>query len=390
MGTHACTRICNEKDYLELHTRWDGFEEEIKHDIENISKDWQNSISYMDSKINNDKINRSIFSWLNNLKLLLKEHKKNPNIENTSKLLCMSSFSHHHVYPNSISQDTLKYWGKNNPTVVAEIEKSKIKFSQHKDMKIEPKEIVNDYRVMRIYDEEDNNIFIDLKYKDISERKLFNKILTLPLFWRDFYTCFKCPEILKDSSDFVYSPIFKLMNKFVYFYSPTNKYTHEYKENKKDIAINTKKKKEKFFENVTQTIRRLGPFDMFVNSLATHIIFRLPVNVEPLTESEQLSDYKISFNVKINSRSRFSALTCNIPALSEQENQSLLNNISYKYIKQEKNFMKKNNLHENNHVFNFISLSNDNSYVGIIYEEMFQVLMESQRELEMKENFSNT
>lgn len=50
MGTPATTRIASENDYIEHHTRWDGYPDDIKKNIISMVERWELSIEFLKKK----------------------------------------------------------------------------------------------------------------------------------------------------------------------------------------------------------------------------------------------------------------------------------------------------------------------------------------------------
>lgn len=390
MGTHATTRMTTKDDFIEMHTRWEGFVPDIISHIETSINDWENSIAYLRERMIKHPENIEYLSrWVDDLAYIIESYKKNPTIETASTLLCMRSFNHHFVLPNKTNEDTFQYWNKGHPDLVAFLDNDKFSFHETVMVKPTPKPIPDGFKVLRIYATQDDKIneneFIDLKYYGLESTQMFREILTLPLFWRELYTVAKYKES-DDSAylfDFDRNPVLHKINTLKSFYTMTEAYSSSEK-NFNDDVPRTAKQRDEDFEDVSRMMIRMLPMEMSISSLASHIIEKLPANIQHMTESERLSDYEISLNVMLNTESRSSLLFCNVPSLSVEENQKLLTPIVNEYTYNVQRFINQYKLDAHRDI-EFRSLFDYKDYIGFYYEKTIQILMEYQYELELKE-----
>jgi hypothetical protein len=391
MGTPATTRIANEHDYIEHHTRWDGFPDEIIQYMKNLSLNWGNALDLFKEKITADSHGTvGLTEWASNFEQLLEKHEDAPTIETTSLLLCFLSFTHHHVLPHKAPNDLLSYWGEGEPDVTAQLVNGKVNYTKEEDndqpeVNVTVKSIPDGFKVMRIYNlnkegklTEDD--YVDFKYKDITEEDLFASILHLPLFLRDVYTLTKTTRTERKNKDYKDDSLTRLFQKIAEFYQPTSEYIRYGRDSHDKIRTLTERKKS--ISDSLDNADSMIPFDLYTSSLGNHIALANPGKVFPLTKGESLSEYTVSFKVAMFDN-RLNSIYCNIPNKSEEEMLSLLNDVTLRFdfrMHRFNNYHKVDNISEQ---IEFLQLICEETYLGIHYEETLISLMENQYSIEM-------
>lgn len=380
MGTRANTKIKQDKDYIELYTRWDGFTEEIKESILNIPEQWQEFIDLSKKTICETDFGTTEFSvWLDDLQNYLNQHKNNPNIESTSFFLSAKSFTHHHPLVAATS-DSDNDWGRNNPDLIAKISNGKFSFTCPNSSHNKTNELksLDDFKILRIKMmsvNDNDNSYIDLKFKDIDLDNIIKRVLLLPMFWRDFYTIYKkslAGDGFRDSS---IPAVSSLARKLTYFYKPTKKY-QQFMREKNDVNFN-KNEKDIAIDEIFEDVKSMIPFDLYVNSLATQIAFIFAGKMTFLTQQEQNSVQNVDLTIYLTD-SRLSKIFFE---LSDDKFDSL-----DVVTKQESMDSKYTQYHGVNSRFPYVFIKNKaNKLIGIPYEENLVHLMENQREIELKE-----
>lgn len=302
MGTHACTRIQKDGDFIEMHNRWDGFADEIKKDLKIGLDKWQLFIDYTQNKLDEKKLDLpDLQNWVNNMRQWVKDSKENPTVESTASLLCSQSFNHHHVLPawTPSTDDTLSYWGYNSPDVIMTLGNESPFLKKHKisETKVKDKPVTDDYFLVRIVDvkNKDDKItqdninessFIDVKVTGTTKEQLNKMIFELPALLLELHALLREPNIYHEkhkmwASDFEklnMSPFLREVadDKLKIFYSPNESYS-------RDPDMFRVKDLEKILDNVGAMI----PFDFGANVMATHLFWASAGKVQPLTRSEQ-------------------------------------------------------------------------------------------------------
>lgn len=400
MGTHASTRIANEHDYIEHHTRWDGFPPEIVESIQSLPTAWQTAIENIKEKLNADELGTfALKNWAISFEKLLNDYIEKPTIEATSLLLCFLSFSHHHVLPNAASNDLLGYWGEDNPDVTAQLLGNSFVYTYQEDydadevvhptIELASKQITSEFKVMRIYSvDNDGNMldtdYVDFKYKNMTEEELFSTVLKLPLFMRDLYTVTKMSSSEKEAIDHDIDSLVSLTRKLSQFYKPTSEYAL-YSRNEND-KIRNKNERKKSIEDTKDYAVSMIPFDLDVTTLGTHISLSQPGNIFPLTKAERLGRYEISFKVGLYS-SRLNDIFCNIPNKEADEVVELVQSVANHYEERINHF---DHYHKIDSIDNiqFMKLEQNEVFYGISYEETLIKLMENQYLIEMNDLYS--
>jgi len=384
MGTHASTRIANEHDYIEHHTRWDGFPPEIVESIKSLPTAWQEAIDNIKEKLNSDEQGTfSLKDWTVSFEKLLHEYTANPTIEAASVLLCFLSFSHHHVLPNKASDDLLNYWGEGNPDVTAQLVGNDFVYTYQEDydaddvvhptIEPKPKQISPEFKVMRIYAINNegkllDTDYVDFKYKNLTEEDLFKTVLTLPLSRTE------CNAL--DSID----SLVRLTRKLSAFYKPSGEYALYRREEDKPRSLD--ERKNSIEESVDYALSMI-PFDLDVTAFGKHITLAQPGNIYPLTKGERLSHYDISFKIGIYD-GRMNQVYCNIPNKDEEDISDLVQNIANYYGQRCDHF---DHYHKIDSIedIQFIKLIHDDVFYGINYEETLIKLMENQYLIEINQ-----
>lgn len=402
MGTSATTRIANEHDYIEHHTRWDGFPDEIVQYMKKLSSNWEDAIELFKEKLNDDSLGTiGLTEWVADFERLLKTHQECPTIETTSLLLCFLSFTHHHVLPHKAPNDLLSYWGEESPDVTAQLINGAFTYTKtdeddddeeenreainQPEVNVVVKKISDDFKVMRIYalnkegqlNEAD---YVDFKYKDITEEDLFSSVLHLPLFLRDIYTLTKISRTERTNMQSKLDVLTQLFQKIAEFYQPTTEYIRYGRDSNDKVRTLVERKKSisASLDNADSMI----PFDLYTASFGNHIALANPGKVLPLTKGESLSAYSVSFKVAIFDN-RLNSVYCNIVNKSEEEMLTLLNDVTLRFdyrMHRFNNYHKVDNISEK---IEFLQLICDETYLGIHYEETLISLMENQYSIEM-------
>jgi hypothetical protein len=393
MGTPATTRIASENDYIEHHTRWDGYPDDIKKNIISMVDRWQLSVESLKENLNDDSQGTvTLNQWVTDFEKTINDYKANPTIEMSSMLLCFLSFAHHHVLPHATTDDLMSYWGENEPNITAQLINGLFTYTTDEEgnqptVEVVRKEIPAEFKVMRIYaiDKDgkllDDN-YVDFKYKNISEEALFSSVIQLPLFLRDIYTLTKMSKTEKKSLDYTLHPLTAMLQKMAEFYKPTNEYVRF--GGSEGDKVRTKEERLKTIELSSDWVHSMIPFDLDITSFGSHIAFTNPGNVLPLTKGECLSEYEISFKVGMFDN-RMNYIYCNIPNKDESEMLQLLNDtvLHFDYRNHRFNtYHKVDNVGEN---IQFSQLVADEVFLGMPYEETIINLMENQQSIEMND-----
>lgn len=302
MGTHACTRIQKDNDFVEMHTRWDGFPDEIKKAFKNSIYEWTSLSNYVLEQIKEKKLNLpEMEQWAKDIQSWVKNTKENPTIEAYSAMLCSRSFNHHHVLPvkTQASSKTVEYWGYDEPDVVITIN-GKDDFNYGKKLKInskkvEEKPVGDEFFMVRIKDDSEeyvgnsnfqNHTFLDLKVKGMTKDEFNQMMLSLPVFWLELHSLVRQPgwdrenkeAINKQLSFYQEYPLVRNLSdyKLQMFYSPSKEYAN--------IGDGRLKTNQDLIDGVCAQI----PFDFSSSALATHLYFLSAGKIQPMTRGEEL------------------------------------------------------------------------------------------------------
>lgn len=366
MGTRATTRIQEGKDYIELYTRWDGFIPEIQNSIVESGNQWQLFIDLFKSNLVYDApYTPYLKSWIDNLQNYLNKHVACPSVSTTAFFLSAKSFSHHHPLPSHTTQSLYNGWHKNNPSLVAKIYNGKLTFKENKSTLSEntSQTSLDGYKILRIKLISDSNdqeeTYMDVKFKNIKVEDLMKEILLIPIFWRDFYTVYKNIYNNMKDPDFYIEVVQSLINKFISFYDGTSAYSQ----------YSLEQKKKEMNDRILSTLRLL-PLDTYVNSLATQIAFILPDKVEILTKSEENAVIEPDVTIYQHG-SRLTHILMNI-----EEDNPVITDVLSAVHERESNF---NNYHKVESSVPYQIIQNkDNNFIGIPFEENFVYIMETQ------------
>lgn len=329
MGTHACTRIQSKDDYIEMHTRWDGFPTEIKQTLKTLNQEWLATAKFVLERVallDDTHPLKYLEKWAKNLR----NYTNQPNtIEKISTLLCARCFVHHHVIPHATasSQETIGYWGAGSPDVIALLDDAgKMTFSLKKKLEcVNGRKLGDEWNIIRIEDEEeDEPRYIYLKTKLTDVRQLYEMLYQLPFFWRDFHTLNRVQVYNMDyKAEYPY-PIKTYSRKIAEFYNPPEGYGLSYK------------KARSLAEKIEDT-ESMIPFDMWINTFATHLMMQNPGVFEPLTAAEDQFDYEplASFKLANNRLTNVSLKT----HLSKKEVTEIIEQEEQKHLAHEQAFM---------------------------------------------------
>lgn len=437
MGTHATTRIADATDYIEAHTRWDGFGDDIRRHLSQPGDIWQKSIDEFKLRLSqSEQGTEGILHWVEQLETFLHDTQANPTVDKVMALLCMRSFTHHQVLPHKTSADLLQHWGEGNPGYVGILENNRISFADVKG-RMEPENIEDeepeeqearlrlapmvtydihqpvvarkmdtDYKVARIYtvydanesdeDEQmslktDSQEYIDIKFKNISEVQLAQSIASLPLFFRDLHTIGKNKTDTMEGWTWHGQGIFKFMEKLGYFYSATQEYQRFDNCRNKTETIFTDKERQDNFHQVLDLVNSLIPFDFFINAMANHLFIALPGQVLPVTQAEIKAGYDIDMYIGVEEH-RQSNIYVNLPKLDNAQIEALYQNFSQQAAVRETQFNASNGLEVQptmNYVINEIEREDeqgkkvDSLWLGFAYEASLIMLMSTQRDMEI-------
>jgi hypothetical protein len=302
MGTHACTRIQKDGDFIEMHTRWDGFPDEIKANLKGAVASWEALSSYTLEQIKEKGlVLPELEKWAKDVQVWMQDVKANPTAEAYAAMLCNESFNHHHVLPvhTEASADTLDYWGYDNPDVVMTIKgqddflytkKSKINASKVKETPVS-----EEFFMVRIKDESEANVgadnlqehtFLDIKVKDMTQDEFRQVVLSLPVFWLELHNLVRQPAFDRENEEvrnqqfafYKENPLVRSISdyKLQHFYSASKKYD--------DMRDGVLRSQEKLLDNICSSI----PFDFGSNVLASHLYFLSAGKIQPMTRGEEL------------------------------------------------------------------------------------------------------
>lgn len=329
MGTHATLRIQKNNDYIELHSRWDGFSQEMIENLSNLEKDYTKIGDFIKENIKDNNGLIILKNWINDFEILIEDYKKNKNIELTTLLFSTRSFSHFSPLPHKAKKRLLDYWGKDSPDLALYLENfsflGEVYDEENDDyitqeipqVSVIKKDIEDKYKILRIYSEADE-AYLDLKYYNLENKEVIEKILLLPFFLKELTTLFE--HNLNFKSDVIWDSLFRTLSSF---YNSKNKASRYYR-------FGFKNDKE-LLDDLVSSI----PFDIFVNQFSIHLMLLFAGKMLPLTNAEALSDYTpdIILNLK---NDRLSNISFDISEHSvDLENiKSYLNNCENQYSKQ--------------------------------------------------------
>ena len=388
MGTNATIRLTDNIDYIEAYTQHDGTIDKFKQTTESLISEWESSLSYFREKI--AKAPQGVLGmeeWANSLEKLIIDFKENPTIDKMMALICSKSLHHYTPFPVLTNGSYLNFLNENNPNFVFNIKSKEINVRNYNEkvtnFDIKPKKIDEIYKILRIkIGDENGNIkeaaYLDLKYKDISEEELFQHITQLPMFWRDFYyTC-------KTKNDRDYSNkknnVEYITRQLNSYYVPKKEYSFllfEYFEMGEDYDSRMKRASRAASEIENQSLS--------MDVLAVHLMTSLPGKILPLTNSERLDHYDISFNICICGE-KMKMVFCEIPSFSDEQISELHNKVIDLMMAKEVRFLFLNKVDS---IFKDIyqySLNGSPRYLGGDYQVGIIKLMETQTMIEINES----
>lgn len=393
MGTPATTRIANEHDYIEHHTRWDGHPEEIKEKMIAMIERWAVSVEMLKEKLNDDSQGTvTIEKWVTEFEQALNDYKSNPMIDMSSMLLCFHSFAHHHVLPSKTNEDTFSYFGAGTPDITAQLLNGDFTYTLNENgnqpvVDVVRKEIPTEFKVMRIHPiNKDGKLiddnYVDFKYRNITEEELFSSIIHLPILLRDLYTFAKISKTEKKFLGYQLDPLRNLFQKMADFYKPTNEYVRFI--NSGVDCVRTKDERLDSIKRSLEYVDSMIPFDLDITSFGTQIAFANPGNVLPLTKGEEMSEYDISFKVAIFD-SRLNYIYCNIPNKEENDMLDLLNDVVLHFDYRVHRFNTYHKVDNVGDTIQFSKLISDEIFLGLPYESTIINLMENQQSIEIND-----
>lgn len=280
------------KSLLETNNAWRFFNREIKKDIDNSSYFFKN-----------------ISDWQKKLDNFLNIHSKFPSIDNFASLVLSSNINQYHLLPykNQASTELLEFYGFHKPNLLLKISNSEYTFGLRNIKQNNEKTKINkEFKIIRIIKNNKSEfikhgsfIFLDLKVRNLENLEIFNTVLALPEFWRNFHFISRKPIKEKDK----YHPIYQTNNYFTSFYNPSNQYgaEHTYILNNNEIIKNI----------------NLKNMELTIFSLASQLIFMQPGLIMPLTEQEQnyTAEYGPDYIIKLEKDDKNTHLiSINIPA----------------------------------------------------------------------------
>ncbi len=329
MGTHATLRIQKSNDYIELHSRWDGFPQEMIENLFNLEEDYTKIIDFIKYNIKDNDGFSILKEWINDFEKLIENYKKNKNIELTTLLFSTRSFSHFSPLPHKAEESLLDYWGKDEPDLALYLENfsflGEVYDEENDDyitqeipkVSVIKKDIEDKYKILRIYSSEEE-AYLDLKYYNLEDKEVIEKILLLPFFLKEITTVFEHNLNLKNN--IIWNSLFRTLTSFYNSKNESSRYYRFGFRNDKELL-----------EDLISSI----PFDIFVNQLSIHLMLLFAGKMLPITNAEALSDYKpdIILNLKNDRLSNISFDISN-QNLDIQNIKSNLNNFEAQYSKQ--------------------------------------------------------
>lgn len=269
MGTRATTIFQNNTDGIGLYTRWDGFPDEIKKQIINSEKIWENSFIEIRNKLEllpHDHPSQRLSSWIDSYENL----KKLPDsIEKQSCLLAGQSFNHHHV-----TNDSTDGWD-----VVAQ-KNEKFSFKRKKALDFNNSnllgiDIPNEYSLIKVsesLDDEDNQQVSYFKIKNFSRINFLKMMSSMPHFWTQFLMLDQFKDLKYSKDNFIHSWR-RTLTSFM-----ATRYDREAK------CLNDT---QDYFNDTIDNASSMIPFDFYDRKLYLHLFMQYPDQVLPLTFAEE-------------------------------------------------------------------------------------------------------
>lgn len=310
MGTSACIRIIKDGDYIEHHSRWDGFYDVFQKKVDSISVSWQNSINHIRDNVNKDYHSPLLEEWLDSIEGLVAQNQLNPTIENTSVLLSAADFSHYHPLPIDTvgSRDMNDYWGIDNPQFSAKITgNGKIKYSENPNQKVAVRDMntsLSEYDIIRITSIEEGSeldTYIDLKVRKGYIPLVVEKVYRLPQLYRDILQVSRLPLSMRKEVH-VKGGLFSLAQSLKDYYNPLEYFDKMKKIHHENESwdMSTKASRKLDYDMVLDEVLSSIPMDMTISSFSSQVCMSCPGIVLPLTKKEQLSDYKPVYHMYLD------------------------------------------------------------------------------------------
>lgn len=279
MINHVCTRLQNNDEYIELHAKNILDLADVRNQLKSQRDYWKRfSKQLIEDTVGFSYSFENLYDWIDKLDNFIKVNDHFPSIENSAVMLAMKNLNEYQVMPayNKNSKELLEYWGYGSPNVIANQKGHEYVFNSRKKQKeIKAKPIsLSEYKIVRIklLDEQQKEVFLDIKVRNFDRKKFLYDVLTLPEFWRNLHLVSR-----KTKSDgFDTHPAAEINRMLSHFYCPSKKFSFG------NNVITTNQKE------VMENIKQNAPFDLYVNTFANHIFFRLPGLALPLTVNEQL------------------------------------------------------------------------------------------------------
>lgn len=268
----------SQSDFINLHGGvWTNQLSEIKLELKRITSFWDK----FKEKVEDDIISAEyefpdVIDWYEKLENYLSIISYFPDFHDYSVLMCIKSFSGFNLLPvPSDPTSTFLYnLGTHSPDVQGTLKGKNFSFaSKIKKLNIIEKEIdLKEFSLIRISTQtlSDQHFSINLKARNFNKTSFLKDVLSLPEFWRNFHFITRSNSALLNSTH----PAYEINKILAQFYNSQRRFGVNYpqKTSKKDI-----------FEHV----RINNSFNMSINTFATHLMFRNPGLILPLSVCEQ-------------------------------------------------------------------------------------------------------
>lgn len=367
MGTHATARLQQGEEFIDFHTRWDGFEEETRQIITDLCLTWSSGFQIFSDLCKQKNVELTyINDWIRETQAFISTQKDDPTIDGYGALFCARSFIHYAPMAHSSPHKGDWYAYSDDLTTEPDFEIQIPRTSQNSEASEAPQW---KYGRITMYDS-----FVDFKF-NADEIDLVKAIVTLPQFWRVLYFLgASAADDLKLAHENVWKlkrvPPFRQIDKLNSFTpkTPTSKLLYSSMSKIKSHSGNSKEYLAAL-ENVNAEI----PFDLSCASFIGHLCFRLPGVVYPLRHSEIDLKRSIDFSVEIKG-DRLYALQIDIPGNNLSDNKDDINAVSDQI---EMDFAQFAQLHTTgSHLIRYHGMSAE-----IPYEESIVHFMEPLKEL---------
>lgn len=277
MGTHATARLQQGDEFIDFHTRWDGFEQETRDIFENLITHTVTSVEALKKGI--DPHTPQIERWMSDMLALVEEQRVNPSLAGMGSLFCSRSLNHYMplIHHSNYKDDDYAYDDKLG------VEPDFILNIQQANKGVDSASSKN-WRIGRVTL---GGSFTDFRYR-LSEIEMMQKISSMPHFWRDLY--FSVSRF-KNSIDFDKQSILKLnslmpfghvrvLDRFV----PKNQ-DHAHDLFLPNTSCNFGDEKADIKNAINDVLFSAG-FDMSCSAFISHLCLRMPLDVAPLLYSE--------------------------------------------------------------------------------------------------------